>query len=447
MTDTNANNTIEINARREFIGLGDADLRALRALRPLIESHIDPILTKFYDHVARYPGLAKLLAAPGTMEHARKAQRAHWLGIFDGDLGQAYAERARRIGKVHERIGLDPRWYIGGYALALNEMAALIVRHYRWKPAQMTACLRAVNLAVLLDMDCAISVYIEEGRATLDRKLKELGEEFRGSVEAVVGELRSQADQMAKVIDDAGGVAEETIRRATSVAAASEQAASNVQAVASTAEEMSSAIAEIARQTTSASEATKSAVGEVEKTESSAKLLAGASDKIGEVVKLISEVAAQTNLLALNATIEAARAGDAGKGFAVVASEVKSLANQTAKATDDIAVQVKAIQDSTTQVVEAIRRIGETIEKVGAVSTSIATAVEEQEAATREISRNVQQAAGVTAEISKNISDVTAGAKETGDSVSRGAAAAAEVRQRGEALDREVAGFLVKLRA
>ncbi len=172
-----------------------------------------------------------------------------------------------------------------------------------------------------------------------------------------------------------------------------------MQTVAAAAEELSSSISEISRQVGQSAEIGRKAVDEARHTNDDVQGLADAAQKIGDVVSLITDIAGQTNLLALNATIEAARAGDAGKGFAVVASEVKSLATQTAKATEEIATQIAGMQEATTSAVEAIKRIGE----IDEIATSIASAVEQQGAATQEISRNAQQAAAGTQEVNGNI--------------------------------------------
>jgi methyl-accepting chemotaxis protein len=177
------------------------------------------------------------------------------------------------------------------------------------------------------------------------------------------------------------------------------------------------------------------------------KALAEAAQKIGDVVKLINDIAGQTNLLALNATIEAARAGEAGKGFAVVASEVKSLATQTAKATEDIANQVKAIQSATGDSVAAIEGITTTITRINEIATTVASAVEEQGAATKEIARNVQQASAGTTEVSRNISGVTQAAGETGAASSQVLGAASDLAKQGETLRAEVSRFLADIRA
>ena len=242
-----------------------------------------------------------------------------------------------------------------------------------------------------------------------------MDEEVRSAVSGVL----EQSGAMQTTAQGMAAIAEETSRQSTAVAAAAEQAATNVQTVASAAEELSSSIAEIARQVAQSSQIAGGAVEEADHTNAQIQGLAEAANKIGEVVALITDIADQTNLLALNATIEAARAGDAGKGFAVVASEVKNLANQTAKATEEISGQIGGIQTATQDAVTAIGSIAKTIGEIDEIASTIAAAVEEQGAATSEIARNVEQAASGTKEVSSNITGVTQAAGETGEAASQ----------------------------
>ncbi len=270
---------------------------------------------------------------------------------------------------------------------------------------------------------------------------------FDETVGAALNTLASASTEMQSTAQSMSATAEETSRQATAVAAASEQASSNVQTVATAAEELSASIGEISRQVTESTRIAGQAMNDAERTNSQVKALAEAAQKIGDVVKLINDIAGQTNLLALNATIEAARAGEAGKGFAVVASEVKSLANQTAKATEDIGAQIKAIQSATGDSVAAIEGIGGTIQRINEIATTVASAVEEQGAATKEIARNVQQASTGTNEVSRNISGVTQAAGETGAASTQVLGAAGELAKQGELLRAEVSRFLADIRA
>ena len=270
---------------------------------------------------------------------------------------------------------------------------------------------------------------------------------FDRSVREALGTLSSAANEMRATAESMSATAEETQRQASTVASSSHQTSANVQTVAASAEEMSSSIAEISRQVTQASKIARQAVEEAQRTNGTVKTLADAAQKIGQVVQLIQDIASQTNLLALNATIEAARAGEAGKGFAVVASEVKSLATQTAKATEEIAGQIAAIQSVTGDAVGAIQGIGGTIAQISEISTAIASAIEEQGAATQEIARNTQEAARGSEQISANIAGVNQAANETGAAASQVLSSAEQLGRQSDSLRHDVNDFLEKIRA
>ncbi len=287
----------------------------------------------------------------------------------------------------------------------------------------------------------------EETRAERAKRIEALCQAFDATSTKAVRAVAEAASQMQSSSEAMGATAEETTRQASSVTAASEQASANVQTVASAAEELAGSIGEISRQVAQASQIASAAVTEAEQTNVKVQGLAQAANKIGEVVALITDIAEQTNLLALNATIEAARAGDAGKGFAVVASEVKNLANQTAKATDEIGTQIAGIQSATQDAVSAIESITKTISRINEVNSGVASAVEEQGAATQEIARNVEQAAAGTQEVSSNIGGVSAAANETGTAASQIHRAAGELSRQAETLRVEVDKFLAGVRA
>ena len=287
----------------------------------------------------------------------------------------------------------------------------------------------------------------QEVRAARAKRIEDLCTAFDATSSQAVKSVAAAASQMQSSSEAMSATAGEATRQSAAVAAASEQASANVQTVASAAEELSSSISEISRQVTQASQIASSAVKEAEQTNVKVQGLAQAAQKIGEVVALITDIAEQTNLLALNATIEAARAGDAGKGFAVVASEVKNLANQTAKATDEIGAQIAGIQTATQEAVSAIESITKTISKINEVNSSVASAVEEQGAATQEIARNVEQAAAGTQEVSSNIAGVSQAANETGAAAGQINEAAGELSQQSEKLRAEVDKFLANVRA
>jgi methyl-accepting chemotaxis protein len=286
-------------------------------------------------------------------------------------------------------------------------------------------------------------------RAAAERRaaMESIASDFERSVNGIVRSVSTAAAGMQTTAQSMTATASDASARAATVGAASESASNNVGTVAAAAEELSSSVAEISRQVTRSSEIASKAVGDAERTNATVGALSTGAEKIGEVVKLIHSIAAQTNLLALNATIEAARAGDSGRGFAVVASEVKALANQTAKATEEISAQVAAMQASTSDAVQSIGGITETIAQMSEITVSISTAIEQQGDATREIARNIQSVAAGSSEISTHIGGVTTAAAATGTAATDVLKNARELDNQSGMLRSAVDVFMTKLRA
>ncbi len=279
------------------------------------------------------------------------------------------------------------------------------------------------------------------------RTMSELAARFEATAGEVVGAVTAQATELQATAQSMAATAEETSRQSTTVAAASEQATQNVQTVAAATEELAASIREISQQVSQSGALIQNSVQQAARSNEQVLGLTAAAEKIGDVVRIISGIAGQTNLLALNATIEAARAGDAGKGFAVVASEVKTLATQTAKATEEISAQITAIQDATRISAQSIQSVTATINQVNETTSAIASAVEQQGAATQEISRNVTQAAQGTQEVSGNIAGVNHAAQQTGSAAAEVLASAGELSRNSEMLKSQVQAFLREVRA
>ncbi|WP_029012335.1 methyl-accepting chemotaxis protein [Niveispirillum irakense] len=286
----------------------------------------------------------------------------------------------------------------------------------------------------------------ERVEAEKQAQLARLADEFQAGMQAVVATVGGAAGRMRGTAQGLAGVADQTNRQSEKVASAAEQAAENVGTVAAAAEQLSASINEIGRRVTESAGIADEAVAEAERSNATVAGLVDAAQRIGEVVRMISDIASQTNLLALNATIEAARAGEAGKGFAVVASEVKALATQTAKATEEIGSQIAAMQAAAGSAAHAIHGVSGTIGRINGIVATIATAVEQQGAATREIAHSVSQAATGTQNVSATITDVTRAAAETGVMAEDVLSAADELVGESDALSRQVEQFVARVR-
>jgi methyl-accepting chemotaxis protein len=302
------------------------------------------------------------------------------------------------------------------------------------------AMAEAARLNAERDMNSERALRRTEHLSMLIRSFDEKVTAILSSVSAAGVKMQTAAETMTRVADG-------TSRQTDSCASSAQQASSNVQAVAAATEELSVSVGEMGRQVAQSTTITGRAVEEAVSTNDTVGGLAEAARKIGEIVDLISSIAAQTNLLALNATIEAARAGEAGRGFAVVASEVKSLAHQTTMATEQISAKISEMQGATNNVVAAIGGIGTTIREVSHISAAIAAGIEEQAVATKEIAHNVQSAAKGTSEVSAVIDNIAKATATTGSSAGQVLDAASQLSRESEALRNEVDRFLDAVKA
>jgi methyl-accepting chemotaxis protein len=287
----------------------------------------------------------------------------------------------------------------------------------------------------------------QQGIADKQRALRDLADRFDKEVRGVVEAVATAGGEMGDAARKVSGTAEAALRQSGSALVQAEQATMNVQGIAAAIEEMAATGSEISRQVSRAATISREAAEEGQRTNDTVAALATAAQKVGDVVQLIQDIAAQTNLLALNATIEAARAGEAGKGFAVVAGEVKNLANQAAKATNDIRAQIASIQSESTAALTAIQSISKTVRGVEEIAAAISSTVDQQGSAIQEVSSNIQQAAGRTQQVAQDLRQVSDGLEENGAAAAAVLSAADLLGHQAAVLRREVDGFLTSVRA
>ena len=462
----------------------DRVTRELAALKAAPAGGLAQILDTLPAQLDKFTGAAdKLVAATGTTEadFAQLVQTGLKLG---GDAEKLRTEyQASRKDSIDGAIEIAGRAFTAGtvtafvgvlLGLALAALVSVSITALIKRITLVMSRLAEGDLTVTIegaergdqigDMARAVGVFkdnairireveaeqarlAEAAEAKRKADLADLAARLESTVKGIAEAVKQSASRMHDSASTMNDAAERTKTRSTAVAAASEEASVNVQTVASAAEELSSSINEIGRQAQSSATVAQRASAQASQTTSTMAGLSEAADRIGQVVKLINDIASQTNLLALNATIEAARAGEAGRGFAVVASEVKNLAGQTARATEDIAAQIAAIQGETRQAASAIKGIETVIAEINEIASSTAAAVEQQSSATAEIARNVQQAAIGTDEVSSNITGVLEAAAETDIHARAALDNSTQLSDQAERLEQAVLSFLAGIRA
>jgi methyl-accepting chemotaxis protein len=391
---------------------------ALQQFLPAFDSSIDEIINQFYAKILEIPELAQLVGGTEGTTRLRQTQKEHWRKLFDGVLDDAQEQRSRKVGEAHHRIGLEPSSYLAGYLFMLNGLQAIAVRKFRRHPGKLATVLSAINAATFFDMDIALTVYHRMLKDDARGLVRGVADRIDRRVKSGTSDLSLSASDLETSAEDLAGLVTELKGKTVSASMASEEVSNNVRSVAAAAEQLSTSVQQVGRQIEQSAAVARQSADEAEQTDETVAGLTESAGRIGDIVDTISKIAGQTNLLALNATIEAARAGEAGKGFSVVAEEVKNLANQTARATADISMQISAMQDETGKAVNAIRQMRGRILEVSEISSGISGSVEEQNAATVEIARSIRDTARRSSEVSHAFT-VVSDAAETADATSR----------------------------
>ena len=427
-----------------------ADLVLLERHHDALLAVLPDVLTISAEQVSIWQGVRDAMKAPEVAQ----VRTSHWTRVLTGELGDGYRESAAAFAATLLRHGIP------GYGASLSQAMVLrgifeqvetrtaVLGWHRRRSARatMNTLHHTLSKVAALDVGLILITYDEAEQAARAAARSEL-EVFQAKAQVVVQAVGSGSAAVETSARTVARIVEETGERAAAATSASDEASANVLSVAGAAEQLSASISEIASQAGRAAEIAGQANDATRRTDGTMTMLTQSAGSIGDVVGLISSIAAQTNLLALNATIEAARAGEAGKGFAVVATEVKSLASQTARATGEIATQIRTMQDATRTAVDSIQAIGQVVGEMDQVAAAIAAAVEQQRASTQEIAGNVNRAALGTRAAAANISSVDAAAQRSGQAAGQVLEVAQGLARQASLLDTAVEDLIGRSRA